>query len=323
MASWDLVDEYHGKAQEVDYYGSGFQRHFIYSLVQVGAQYAGKKAPKKTKDFAPSFTLVLFEEPEAFLHPPQQDILARSLSSLSCKENWQVLCTTHSSHFVSRNANEIPAIARVTRVNGKVEAKQINAEAWSSIVDANQAINSIATKYPRMKVHLDDLRPEMEAVKHFLWLNSDRSGVFFANHALLVEGPTEGAFINKLIDDGRIKVADSGVLVLDSLGKYNIHRFMNLLSHLGIPHSVIHDDDGHRDEHADLNDLIQSTRHATLTRAIHVIPNDFESLLGIPSPGNERRKPQHVLFLYGDGQIDAERLATFCKIVEDSLPSLA
>jgi putative ATP-dependent endonuclease of OLD family len=320
MANWNLVDEYHGRPQEVDYYGSGFQRHFIYSLIQVGVQYAGKKTPKKTKDFAPSFTLVLFEEPEAFLHPPQQDILARSLAGLSRKENWQVLCTSHSSHFVSRNADEIPAIARVTRVDGEVEAKQIKTGDWARIVDSNQAINAIVTKYPGMKVHLDDLRPEMEAVKHFLWLNSDRSGVFFANHALLVEGPTEVALINKLIDDGRIQIADCGVHVLDCLGKYNIHRFINLLAHLGIEHSVVHDDDGNRKEHADLNHLIQSSRHATFTRAIESIPNDLENFLGIPSPGDDRRKPQHVLFLYSEGKIDSGRLASFCEIIGRCLP---
>lgn len=52
MVNWDLLDEFHGKAQGIDYYGSGFQRHFIYSLIQLGAQYVGKKAAKKTKDLA-------------------------------------------------------------------------------------------------------------------------------------------------------------------------------------------------------------------------------------------------------------------------------
>ena len=127
------------------------------------------------------------------------------------------------------------------RTGGNVEAFQISDADWSAIVTANKAIESIVAKYPKMqkKLHADDVRPEMEAVKHFLWLNSDRSGIFFANHALLVEGPTEVALINKLIDDGKIKGADCGLQLLDCLGKYNIHRFMNLLGHLGIAHSVI------------------------------------------------------------------------------------
>ena len=292
MVSWDLLDEFHGKAQGVDYYGSGFQRHFIYSLIQLGAQYVGKKAAKKAKDFVPSLTLILFEEPEAFLHPPQQEILARSLMAMANKDNWQVICTTHSSHFVSRNADSIPAIVRVMRSGGNVEAFQISDTDWSAIVSANKAIEAIVAKYPKMQkeLHQDDVQPEMEAVKHFLWLNSDRSGIFFANHALLVEGPTEVALINKLIDDGKIKGADCGLQVLDCLGKYNIHRFMNLLGHLGIAHSVIHDDDDNKDKHADLNQLIQSSKHATLTHSIHPIAKDVETFLNIPPAGS--RSPQ-------------------------------
>ena len=322
MVNWDLLDEFHGKAQAVDYYGSGFQRHFIYSLIQLGAQYIGKKATKKTKDFVPSLTLVLFEEPEAFLHPPQQEILARSLMAMAGKDNWQVICTTHSAHFVSRNAESIPAIVRVVRSAGNVEAFQISSTDWATIVNANQAIEAIAANYPKMakKLHQDDVRPEMEAVKHFLWLNADRSGLFFANHALLVEGPTEVALINKLIDDAKIKGADCGLQVLDCLGKYNIHRFMNLLGHLGISHSVIHDDDNSKDEHADLNQLIQTSKHAMLTLSVQPIAQDLETFLGIPIAGPPHRKPQHVLFLYSEGKIDAGKLAEFCALVEGCLP---
>jgi putative ATP-dependent endonuclease of the OLD family len=323
MVNWDLLDEFHGKTQGVDYYGSGFQRHFIYSLIQVGAQYVGKKAAKKTKDFAPLLTLILFEEPEAFLHPPQQEILARSLMALAKKDNWQIICTTHSSHFVSRQADFIPAIVRVMRTGGNVGAFQISEQVWETIVTANRAIEAIVALYPKMqrKLHADDVRPEMEAVKHFLWLNSDRSGVFFANHALLVEGPTEVALIKKLIDDGKIKGADCGIHVLDCLGKYNIHRFMNLLGHLGISHSVIHDDDDNKDEHADLNQLIQSAKHHLHTYSIQAIIKDVESFLNIPAAGSDHRKPQHVLFLYSEGKIDAEKLSAFCSLVEGVLPN--
>lgn len=322
MVNWEMHDKFHGKAQGVDYYGSGFQRHFIFSLIQLGSQYVGKKSSKKTKDFAPSLTLMLFEEPEAFLHPPQQEVLARSLMTMSKSDNKQVICTTHSSHFVSRNTDTIPAIVRVMKSDGQVKAFQISKKDWLEIIAANNAIEAIAVRYPKMKnkLHEDDVRPEMEAVKHFLWLNSDRSGVFFANHVLLVEGPTEVALINKLIDDEEIMGADCGLQVIDCLGKYNIHRFMNLLGHIGIAHSVIHDDDDNRDEHADLNQLIQSSKHETLTKSIYSIRKNLEKFLEIPSAGSDHRKPQHVLFLYSEGKINPDRLSEFCKIVESSLP---
>jgi putative ATP-dependent endonuclease of the OLD family len=322
MLSWDLFDQVHGKAQSIDYYGSGFQRHFIYSLIQLGSRYVGKKPSQKSKDFTPSLNLVLFEEPEAFLHPPQQEILARSLMSLALSGHWQVVCATHSSHFVSRNTKDIPAVVRLRRNAGKSEAFQIDEVDWAEIVDANLAITVIAKKYPKMarRLHEDDAKPEMEAVKHFLWLNPDRSSVFFANHVLLVEGASELALVNRLVGDGKIGNADCGLYVLDCLGKYNIHRFMNLLSRLGVSHAVIHDDDHGKDEHAEINELIEDSKHATLTLCVTRIAGDLERMLGVPPAGSDHRKPQHILYQYDSCKIDAEKLNQFCSLVEACLP---
>lgn len=323
MLDWDLRDQAHGQRQSIDLYGSGFQRHFIYSLIQLGARYIAKKEEKKTKEFAPSMTLVLFEEPEAFLHPPQQEVLARSLRALASTDQWQVVCATHSPQFVSKSADDIPAIVRLRRSRGEAAAFQIGDEAWAAIVDANQVAVSIAAKYKSMTsgLHTDDAKAEMEAVKHLLWLNPDRSSMFFANHVLLVEGPTEVAFINRLIGARKIQNADCGLHVVDCLGKYNIHRFMNLLGHLGIPHSVIHDDDDNKDQHVEFNQLIQDSRHPTLTLEIQSIPGDLEKMLGVPPPKSDHRKPQHLLYLYETGQIDSANVDAFCQLVESSLPS--
>ena len=115
MLGWNLIDQFHGKPQSIDYYGSGFQRHFIYSLIQLGSRYVGKKTTKKAKDFMPSLNPVLFEEPEVFLHPPQQEILARNLMAFASAGHWQVVCATHSVDFVSKNAADIPAVVRLRR----------------------------------------------------------------------------------------------------------------------------------------------------------------------------------------------------------------
>jgi len=322
MVSWELVDRSHGKPQSIDCYGSGFQRHFIYSLVQIGARYAGKKPAKKSKDFAPSLNLILFDEPEAFLHPPQQEILARSLIALASSENWQVVCATHSPYFVSRNAADIPAIIRLQRDAGVIKKYQIDPAAWERIANANLVINDIAEKYPHVKrlLHQDDLKPEMEVVKHFLWLNPDRSSLFFANHVLLVEGPTEVALINRLIGDGKIENADCGLYVLDCLGKYNIHRFMNLLKGLGIAHSVVYDDDNDSREHEDIGRLIEDSAHPMLTLRVERIRGDLEAMLGVPPAGAKHRKPQHVLYWYTSGRIDKEKLDAFCELVSRCLP---
>ncbi|MDY0390063.1 MAG: AAA family ATPase [Desulfobulbus oligotrophicus] len=317
MLGWDIRDNYHEKSQGVEYFGSGFQRHFIYSLIQLGAKYVPQKTSKKAKDFTPSLNLVLFEEPEAFLHPPQQDDLARSLIKVSETEDWQIVCSTHSAHFVSRNAIRIPAIIRAQRINGIVSTFQVGQDQWDDIIDANKAIEKVADKYSKVKKNMqaDDLKPEMEAVKYFLWLNSDRAGLFFAQKVLLVEGPSETALINRLLDDSKL-VIPQGTYVLDCLGKYNIHRFMSLLSALGVTHAVLHDDDENKNEHQELNQLISDSKHDHFTNAIVTIQKDLETALNVTPPGSPHRKPQHLLYCYAANQIADDKLKNFCDLVQ-------
>lgn len=324
MLGWDIRDNQHDKSQGVEYFGSGFQRHFIYSLIQLGAKYVPQKASRKAKDFTPSLNLVLFEEPEAFLHPPQQEDLARNLIKVSEAADWQIVCSTHSAHFVSRNAMRIPAIVRARRKDGIVSTFQIDEAQWDDIVDANHAIQQVAAKYPKVQktMQADDLKPEMESVKYFLWLNPDRAGMLFAQHVLLVEGPSETALINMLLDDCRLSLPQ-GTYVLDCLGKYNIHRFMNLLSGLGVAHAVLHDDDSNANEHQELNQLIVDSKNADFTHSVVTIPNDLEDVLGVVSPGSNHRKPQHLLYCYATDQIDSAKLTGFCSKVQSCFPAAA
>ena len=304
-----------------DVFGSGFQRHFIYTLIRLRSEYIPKKKQKKTKGFSPSMVVLLFEEPEAFLHPPQQSALSRNLQKLGQEEGRQVVCSTHSAHFVSLSADSITSIVRVRRdADGVIGLHQLSPEKWLKIADKNQAINVIAKKYRKMAKNLsgDDMEPEMEAIKHALWLNPDRSTMFFADHVLIVEGATEVGFINKLMGEGRID-APPGVYVLDAMGKYNIHRFMNLLSSLCISHSVLHDDDNNHGEHLEINSLIKETGDDEFTKYVTSIKGNIEQLLGVRLTNSTHRKPQHLLYCYDQGRVDEKNVEIFCGIVCECL----
>jgi predicted ATP-dependent endonuclease of OLD family len=113
---------------------------------------------------------------------------------------------------------------------------------------------------------------------------------------------------------------DGGLHILDCFGKYNIHRFMNFLSRLGVQHAVLHDEDSAKDENAELNRLIQDSRHDELTFSIEIVPGNLEKMLDIKKT-NSHRKPQHVLYQYERGNIDAKKIAEFCALVRASIPS--
>ena len=317
LLEWELIDKFHGQTQGVEYFGSGFQRHFIFSLIQLGSDYAGEKPSGQAKDFTPSLKLLLFEEPENFLHPPQQEVLARNLMRLAYSDDyWQVICATHSSNFVSRSTKRFPSIVRLRNLpsTGAFEAFQIDTDQWEKIVGDNQQINNF---FP--DTNPDDMKPEMESIKYFIWLNPNRANLFFANHVLLVEGQTEVALVNRLVDDGKIKEIEGGFYVVDCIGKYNVHRFMRLLSALGISHSVIYDDDKNKDRHRDVNQLIHDSVDSTFTYCVKPVLGSTEGMLGIQETRKDR-KPQNVLYHYEAGQISNSKLADFCALVESCLP---
>jgi predicted ATP-dependent endonuclease of OLD family len=67
------------------------------------------------KEFSPTFNLILFEEPEAFLHPNQQENMAYQLRTLSKLSDHQVFITSHSPNFLDKAHENLLEIIRVKR----------------------------------------------------------------------------------------------------------------------------------------------------------------------------------------------------------------
>jgi putative ATP-dependent endonuclease of OLD family len=310
------TDLAHDKDIAVTDVGSGFQRQLIYSIIKVGADFAAKQPKIKKETFEPDLTWIIFEEPEAFLHPPQQNELARSLQSLSRLDATQVLATTHSSYFVSNNLQVITGMARIAKDNkGISELYQVSDADWQEITDNNKLISQLPAA---RGVNQDDLKPEMEAIKYSIYLNPDRASMFFAKRVLIVEGPTEVALIHKLVDDGKINPKIAGNVIIDAIGKFNIHRFMNLLTKLGIEHSVLRDEDPGKQLQTEINQLINNSK-TPLPIAIDELSPDLEGYLSLPAPVRPDRKPQNAIFAYVNDNVDGTKLIDFCKIIEKLL----
>jgi putative ATP-dependent endonuclease of the OLD family len=315
LLGWELLDEITNKESQPGNFGSGFQRHFIFSLISIGSKYAKQAPKKKGKDFTPSLRLLLFEEPEAFLHPPQQYVLSNELRRLTQNAGWQVLCSTHSPHFVSRRSEEITAMIRLCRDGTKANAYQLSQDRWDELLDARKDLEAIVGGPNGLS---DDEKNRLEVLRYFLWLNPERSGLFFAERVLLVEGLSEVALLNRLIDNGELKVKSRDCYILNSEGKYNIHRFMRLLTQLGIPHCVLFDEDGESNNHPKLNDLITSSADSRFTKGFVKIKGNLESYLGMPKP-IDRLKPILIIKRYEQGQFDAAMLRRLCDELQKQL----
>ena len=312
MVSWHLKDTALNAEHSIERYGSGFQRHFIYSLIRLSAEFLPRKKKGKAKDFTPDFTLLLFEEPEAFLHPQQQDVLARSLKKIGKAPSWQVLCTSHSPHFVSHNIWDLSSIARLQKVHQMSRIYQIQNQELQAILTTPFDQTLYPTLAGKYNAKMD---PEMESMRFVIALNPHRAGAFFADKVLLVEGPTEQAFINHLVDTEVIQLP-AGSFVLDCFGKFNMFKFMRVLSAMGIAHSVLHDADNPANtEHIEWNALTRQSRNA-FTGSIKDIVPDIEGFLGVQKPKEAHSKPQALLVHYENGDIAQSAIYNFKSLIE-------
>jgi len=315
LVSYKIIDKALDESMDAEQFGQGFQRHLIFTLIQTAAQYAPVVVPGKKKEFKPDMTLLLFEEPEAFLHPMQQNILCRSLKKIGSQSGQQIFISSHSPHFVSHNSDDIPSIISLRKDNNITLAGQIGKDKLIEIFADNQQINAIV-KDTSYEAEIDDLKKEMEAVKYFLWLNPERCGMFFSRYVLLVEGPTERILFNYLIETEKITTPKGGVFILDCLGKFNIHRFMNILSPLKIKHSVLFDADNGEAPHGEVKNLIEDSKNEH-TLKIDSFPDDLEAFLDIEKSNKPHRKPQHVMLKLKENKIDGNKLNALIEKFEE------
>lgn len=321
LIGWDMTDA-DGSAvgHGIEQYGSGFQRHFIASLIRTRAYFQTRPAPAR-RQFSPDLTLILFEEPEAYLHPPQQAALARNLREVVSNSAWQVLASTHSPQFVSRNTEHLGCLVRVRKNDNISTTHQLSPEDITAIFSAREELEGIVGNWDQLD---DDQRGELERIRFFLWMDNERSSLFFVDLVLLVEGPTESALFSRMIDDGRLELPKTTCEILHSDGKYNAIRFMRLLAKLGMPHIVVHDADpnGGRCQEQ-LNELIQrEAQNSEFTYDVILLDPDLEDYLEWPKPQRRHQglKPGVALLNYEERGATTPKLDELCARIVQCIP---
>lgn len=306
--------------------GQGLQRHLIYTMIKLAAKYDDDKKVGGKKEFYPDFTLILFEEPEAFLHPSQQELMNVGLKQIAKEQNQQVFCTSHSSVFVSRNIKNISEVKRIKKELGESIIYQVDDRDLTAIYSDNIEINQYFQAQidngvpPEDEKELkklinnkdDEIKLIEEAIKFSIWLDSERSSMFFAKHILICEGASEKAFIDFLMNTQWIDLKEKHIYCLDSLGKYNIHRYINLLSRFGLSYSILMDFDEDKKQHKYINQFIKDK-----AEKVYGFDKDFETFLGItPVPANRNDlKPLNVLKSNEDGLIPSSKISELKTVI--------
>lgn len=259
------------RALDLEYYGQGMQRAAINELIEMLPEYQKIKEEEKKKEkaqaaarkakaatatksrarakkddavFSADYTLILYEEPEAFLHPAKQMALAVKLRALGAQPNCQVIASSHSSEFASRNVSTLHHMARFEKCAAVCRVRQPEADRLQNelrclsekISDSLKVTKPYGTELQRQ--HRDE---------HFFtaWLDTERTAIFFANKVLLVEGATERVLFDYLLRSPWSNLLDQlgNFAVLECGGKYNVPRYMTLMREFGIPFGIMIDDD--------------------------------------------------------------------------------
>ncbi len=295
----------------LDRCGHGFQRSFLYELIKLAPTFADAKTSEK-KEFDPDFTLIWFEEPEAFLHPAQQENMAHHLRRLGGGEGQQVIVTSHSPIFVGKAADDLCQIVRIRRKNGVSTLSQIKRSEVADVIGAGLDFKKCIEAYVNDQDIPDDEKGEAKRLlanavsdeeiahqekrfRYQLWLDSDRASMFFADRVLLVEGATEKALFKWLLAREWHDLTSHRIAVVDVLGKYNFHRYIALLEELGIDYGLMLDDDQNKQHHKAVNEMLKNkTGRHRLGKAVF-FKNCMETFLGKALPGRNDQKPIQIL----------------------------
>ncbi|MBI4743594.1 MAG: AAA family ATPase [Actinobacteria bacterium] len=311
LVSHYLEEKYLKERLDISSFGQGLQRHLIYTLIKLSTKYKEMPVKKEKKGFSPDFTLILFEEPEAFLHPAQQEILNLSLDEIASAENQQVLISTHSSHFVSKNIDDMPSLLKLTKNVAETFIYQTDSNILQDILKENKELKEILEG----KATGEDI--ELESIRYCLWLDPDRCCSFFADIVLICEGLSEKALIDCLVKEKKLNFKSRRVYILNSAGKYDIHRYMNLFDRLGIEHSVLFDSDTNNDKHKKINAFIEKNKNKFTLKLHSFSEGELEDFLGIEKVTDRYKKPLSVMWHYRNNKIRQEKIDELIKIVEN------
>jgi hypothetical protein len=201
---------------------------------------------------SPIPVLILFEEPETYLHPHLRRKLRDVLEGLASR-GWIVLVSTHAPEFISFRRPQ-----QVVRL-------------WPRSADHGRLLTSGVSDEVRFQERLD------ERGNHEL---------LFANRVILCEGQDDFTALNTYFEKAHVDVDGFGATILDLGGVQNMPLYAKMARDLRIPWCVLTDEDLLAD--GTTNPRTEGVRLSlptllTPSDALTMWPGSLEATLGVPS----------------------------------------
>ena len=160
--------------------------------------------------------IILFEEPELFLHPRVTFKLRECLYKLAENSPYQVLCATHSPMMIDLSKPHSSLIRAIKNDDETTRTYQIGDSIFAKDEERKQRVQMIN----RFNPHVCE--------------------AFYADKVILVEGDTETIVYRDLL---KRFYPEEEIFVLNTGSKNNMPFFQEILTAFRIKHCVIHDSD--------------------------------------------------------------------------------
>ncbi|GGA49983.1 AAA family ATPase [Psychrobacillus lasiicapitis] len=249
-----------------DHQGSGAQRLLILSLLELMSQELDETVEEVENSWQRSY-LFLVEEPEIYLHPQLQRKMRDSLLKISESELSQVICTSHSEHFIDL------------------------ADRHQGIVIAKRNFTTGTTLFSQVEENLyngENALDKRNAMRMLLNFNSSTLESFFSRRVILVEGDCEIASFKSIKDVLISKYPDKkediesyckDINIISCKGKLTQRTYCEVLTHFGIEPVIIHDLDGELYNSGNNLRMLESI-NLDETRRLYHSPNFEEDIFG-------------------------------------------
>ncbi|EGQ8072952.1 AAA family ATPase [Vibrio vulnificus] len=212
-----LIDE--ELETSLQYQGSGVQRALAFAMLESNATIEAQV------EGAQRTTIVLYEEPELYIHPHLMRRLRDTLQTRSDGDAWQVICSTHSPFLIDL-ANKPNSIKLIKRGDGNTR---------------------LVSQLPETLFEQSGEYDEKVFLRAVLDFHPTVCESLFAKRVVIVEGDTEVAVFS-MIDElvrklGITQSYHKDSTVVSAGGKWTIPAIVKVLKGLGIDYKVIHDTD--------------------------------------------------------------------------------
>lgn len=206
-------DRFPDTKQDFSHHGHGVIRQALFNFLGIVKNDlpTNNKDGKTSKEF-----LILFEEPEVYLHPKAISLLKKVLYDLCSNSPFQIICASHSPSLIDISKPHTTLVRLIRESDATTKLYQVGDDLFSST---------------------EEIKNKVQMINRF---DPNICESFFSNEVILVEGDTEAIVVRELLER---KFPNKDIFVVNTGSKNNIPFFQKIFNHFNIKQHIIHDSD--------------------------------------------------------------------------------